>query len=395
MKRLSIIFVVVATIFSLCGCYDSKEIDETAYIIALGIDKNENPGYNYTFQFSAPLATMSSEGSKGGASSEHGENPTVRNIVITAPDFYTAKNMTNNFLSKTVDMSHLKLIVFSASVGQEGFLNHSQFMLREREVRPHTAVALAETTSEEYLKAVNPELEANTAKHYELMSLRSNNVYSPIKRLSDFVDELNSENGSSVLPVACASGKLKDNIKSDNGQHWVGLKDTEIKSQRAEMRGMGIVRNGQPVGILDGDFAMLYNILKKDIKSCTVTLKNPHYDNLFLTFRLNILHPAEYSVDITKKPCRILVSQGFDIQFFGGGLPEGFSSFEELYDYADRVITKKISSYFYEISRNQRADIMKIGDRFKSKFLTNENWKSFNWENTFQAAEFGVNVYFS
>ncbi len=394
MKILSLVLAFIIPL-SLCGCYDSKEIDETAYIIALGIDKAADSGFSYTFQFSAPLATMSSEGSTGGAESESKENPTVRNIVISAPDFYTAKNLTNNFLSKTVDMSHLKLIVFSASVDQDGFLEHSQFMLHEREVRPHTAVALATTTAEEYLKSINPELEANTAKYYELMSLRSNNVYSPTKRLSDFVDEISSEGGISCLPIASLGSSSSPLPNQSKSSQWVSLGDTKVKSQKAEMRGMAIFKNGQPTAAVDGDLAMIYNILRRDIKSCVITLKNPHLDDSFVSFRLNIPHACEYSLDRAKKPCRIKISQGFDIEFFGGNLPSGFSSYDELFSFADHAITQKVTAYFYQLSRSHHADIMKISDCFKKSFWSAENFLSSDWEDIFASAEFDVNIYFT
>ncbi len=388
------IFLAFVLSFSLCGCYDSKEIDETAYIIALGIDKAGSSGFNYTFQFSAPLATTNHEGGGGEKEGDSKENPTVRNVVINAPDFYTAKNLTNNFLSKTVDMSHLKLIVFSASVDQNGFSQHSQFMLREREVRPHTAVALSTATAEEFLKSINPELEANTAKYYELMSLRSNNVYSPTKRLSDFVDEISSESGVSCLPTASPGGVAQPSAIQSSANGWISIGDTNIKSQKALMQGMAVFKKGQPAAVLDGNFAMIYNILNRDIKSCIITLKNPRLKDSFLSFRLNIPHPAEYSLDNTKKPCHIKISQGFDIEFFGNNLPSGFSSYDELFSFADRSITQQISEYFYELSRGCRADIMKIGDSFKKSFLTSEKFLTSSWESMFTSAEFDVDICF-
>lgn len=394
MKKLSSIFLIFVIAVSLCSCYDDREIDETAYIIALGIDKGESGGFSYTFQFSAPLATMDGEGSKGGAESKDGENPTVRNIVITAPDFYTAKNMTNNFLSKSVDMSHLKLIVFSAAVDSDGFLSHSQFLLREREIRPHTAVALARNSAEEYLKSVNPELEANTAKYYELMSLRSNNVYSPTKRLSDFVDEINSQGGVSVLPIACTDAEVRQSTFDGGTGALVGIEHSEIKSDKSELRGMAIFKNGEVRSLADGSSAMLFNILNRDIKNCMLTFKNPYKAEDFFTLRLNIPHPAEYLVDNTKKPCLILVSQGFNLEFFGGALPDGFSSHTQLYAYAKSAISDKLSHYFYDLSRAHHADIMKIGDCFKRNFLTNKQWDSFDWDSVFQTAEFEINIYF-
>ena len=51
-KLLSALLVTILSAYLLCGCFDDREIDETAYIIALGIDKGEGNYYIYTFQFS-------------------------------------------------------------------------------------------------------------------------------------------------------------------------------------------------------------------------------------------------------------------------------------------------------------------------------------------------------
>lgn len=389
-------YLTLLSVLFLTGCYDSKEIDETAYLIALGIDTARDGGYAYTLQFSAPLATV--EGGGGGSGEKGGEeteNPTVRNIEVTAPDFYTAKNMVNNFLSKSVDMSHLKLIVFSKTVDQSGFLKHSQFLLREREIRPNTAVALAAGSAGSFLKAVNPELEANTAKHYELMSMHSNNVYSPTKRLSEFVDEINSPDGVSILPIA----RTKDTDGSeDNGSappdSWVSVNDTKISSERAELRGMAILKGGEVVCTDSGSMAMTYNLLTRAVKSCTIALKNPNSPSEIITFRLTVPQRASYKLDNTKKPCRITVSQGFDIEFFGGFLPRGFSSAEQLYSYARFALTQRFSEYFYDLSQIRKADIMEIGDCFKKQFLTDSQWQAADWNTIYETCEFNIDIHF-
>ena len=56
----------------LSGCYDLKEIDETAYIVALGIDKGKDKNFSYTFQFTSPLAIMAQ-----GSSEENPEESAV------------------------------------------------------------------------------------------------------------------------------------------------------------------------------------------------------------------------------------------------------------------------------------------------------------------------------
>ncbi|MBQ9737648.1 MAG: hypothetical protein IJV86_04540 [Clostridia bacterium] len=396
MKLSKALFLVFAMVVLCTGC-GGREIDETAYIIALGIDEGEKSGYTYTLQFSAPLETVEGKGAQAegkGKGEEKNENSTVRNVVIKAKDFYTARNMINNFMGKNVDMSHLKLIVFSKGLDGDGFLKHSQFLLREREVRPHTAVAASKSSAEEYIKSVRPELEANTAKYYELMSMQSNNVYSPSKRLSGFVDELLSDTGVAFLPIALTGSQSENGESAEGESMWVDIKDGVIESSRAELRGMAIFKDGELLTEADGDFAMIYNILSRGIKSCTLSLKNPYQKQHTISFRLRIPHQAEYSVDAQKKPCRILVTQGLGVEFLGGELPEGFSSYEDLYAYARSVLTERFTEYFYDLARGKRADIMKIGNSRKARLLTEAEWKPEEWEKTFEGAEFVVNVYF-
>ncbi len=394
MKRSKAIGVLIIAATFLCGCYDSREVDETAYIIALGIDDNEENGYTYTIQFSAPLESVSGEGGASGSATEgeENENSTVRNVVIKAKDFYTAKNMTNNFMGKNVDMSHLKLIVFSNKIDKDGILKHSQFLLREREIRPHTAVAVSEGSAEKYIKSVKPELEANTAKYYELMSKKSNNVYSPTKRLSHFVDELLSETGVSFLPIARISSQKQLTQQSDKESMLVDTQSAMIESKRAELRGMAIFRNGKIVAEDEGDFAMIYNILSRSIKECTVSLKNPYEPDEIVSFKIVVPGKAFYSVDKEASPCRINVSQTLDVELLGGTLPDGFSTPEELFEYTDNVITQRFTEYFYDLSRGKRADIMKIGDCVKAQMVTDAEWNASKWEKQFESASFRIDV---
>lgn len=389
---LSVLLVLILPVL-LCGCYDSREIDETAYLIALGIDAAEGGGFTYTLQFSAPLATVEGGGG-GGGSGEEEKNSTVTNLSISAPDFYTARNMTNNFLSKNINMSHLKLIVFSNKVDEHGFLNHSRFLLREREIRPHTAVAVTLGGAKEYLEAVNPQLEANTAKYYELMSLRSNNVYSPNKRLSEFVDEIRSADGISVLPVAHAGEKSGDQNPVATPDLLVNASDLDVKAKGAGLQGMAIFKNGRIISVDTGNGGMLYNIITHGINNCTISLKNPYKETEILTFGINIPEAAAYKIDNKKKPCRIAVSQGFDVEFFGGALPTGFGDKNQVYAFLKGTVQDAFSKFFYDLSRNKKADILNIDRYFRMQQPTDNPGKTNNWEGIFETAEFEFNIDF-
>ncbi len=396
MKNKFILLLFFLLIPTLSGCYDDKEIDETAYIIALGIDKGDNENYSYTFQFSSPLSL--SNGESGEGSSQEGsekqgksdENSTVSNLVIDAPDFYIAKNMTNNFLSKNVDMSHLKLIVFSSQIDAGGVEDHSQLLLHEREIRPHTAIAVAVTSAGEYIENVNPELESNTSKYYELMSLRSNNVYAPAKRLHDFVDDMAAKNSDSVLPIA-VNGKELKNFPSDNSiSGWITPHSSQISSSHSVLSGMAIFKDGKLSGAMDGDSAMIFNILNRSIKNCTITVASQSSPDETLSFRLTVLEPAAYNTDIENNS--ISVSQNFQLEFLGLRLPQGYHSFDELYAYTQKILTQRIQDFLNDISRSKKADILDIRNHLRLRFATWEEWNNFDWDSFYQKAKFVVNI---
>lgn len=405
MKKVLAFVVSAALMLLQSGCYDSREIDETAYIIAIGIDGEDGGGYKYTFQFAAPLA-ISGEGGGGesGGGEKEGEdtgmadakNPGVKNTVVKAADFYVARNMLNNFLSKNIDMSHLKMIVFSAKIDDDAFVRHSRLLRREREVRPHTVVAVAKTSAEEFLRCVNPELEANTAKYYELMSLRSNNIYAPSKRLHEFADELSSE-GSSVLPLALVSdSKSSDEVKEATADMkkdgWVKSDGDWLSSSKSELRGMMVFKDGNALGEMDGDSALVYNILRRDIEQFTISIESRYKKEQLLTFDVTLPSAAHYAVCEKDGKYTIRIQQEMTPRFVGDGLPEGYRSKAELTADFCTAAEKQIESFMYTTARKYGADIMQTGNCLKKKSLTTKEWEKLDWRNKYKDAVFSVSV---
>lgn len=396
MKKLKLVTLTVCMLLPVLfgGCFDNREIDETAYIIAIGIDRSDKSDYTYTFQFSKPVSGGSPEGGESGGGGEgQSANKSVTNITVTAPDFYIAKNMTNNFLAKNIDMSHLKMIVFAKDIDPSGLSRHSQFLLREREIRPHTAVAVATQTAKEYIESVSPDLEANTAKYYELMALRSNNLYAPDKTLSDFVDEISTHGKASALPLASVAEKDSSQTEpnTDKGL-WVGSESAVLAAKQSDFRGMAIFKDGVMCGIMDGDAAMLYNILAKNIRNAVVTVRSPFNQADTFSFRISVNDPAAYTINNSTTPCRISVSQELDIEFLGSRVPAGFESTEQLFAFVRSIVESEMTNFFADISNNKRADILNIGDHFKKNFITQQQWEDANWSKIYETAKFDVDI---
>ena len=179
---------------SLTSCYDDREIEETAFVVALGLD-DAGDQTQYTFQFSNPLATGQNSGSGEGGDSE---NPTVISVTATASNIYEAMIEANNKLGKNPSLSHLKLICFSTSAGSRSARLCGE-LLDIQDVRSDVKVCMAEN-AEEYLNGVRTDLEMSTARYYELL-FSKNNPQIPSVNLRAFAERISSNASDAYLPV--------------------------------------------------------------------------------------------------------------------------------------------------------------------------------------------------
>ena len=252
MKRIALVLIFtlyVPLVFS--SCYDSKEIDETGYVIALGI----NNGL-FTFQLASPLKML-----EGGDNNEEkgteppkdkdiyvikGENSTVVNLSVKSENIYEALAILNNRLSKKVDLSHLKIVVFSKYVAQNGIKEYIDFLQNQREIRPNTNLAVAENP-QSFLTKLKPQLEMSTAKYYELTNKTYNNNFSVTKTIREFLNEI--PNGTTVLPVGT---------------------DTEFRGM-VFLKDYRIIKEGTP------EECTIYNILSGSTESYYINIDNKEY----------------------------------------------------------------------------------------------------------------------
>lgn len=179
---------------SLASCYDDREIEETAFVVALGLDDTGN-GIQYTFQFSNPLATGQNSGSAEGGDSD---NPTVISVTTAASNIYEAMIEANNKLGKNPSLSHLKLICFSTSAGSRSAQLCGE-LLDIQDVRSDVKICMAEN-AEEYLNGVRTDLEMSTARYYELL-FSKNNPQIPSVNLRAFAERIGSDASDAYLPV--------------------------------------------------------------------------------------------------------------------------------------------------------------------------------------------------
>ena len=104
-KIISIICILIITLISLTGCYDARGIEELAYATAIGLDVSDNKILSFTIQFSIP-----SSNSESGSS----QSSKTETISVDCTSINSGLSLINSYISKEINLSHVKLILYSA-----------------------------------------------------------------------------------------------------------------------------------------------------------------------------------------------------------------------------------------------------------------------------------------
>lgn len=203
MKK-KIILIIASVIFSvpiLSGCYDYKEPNDTAYIVAIGIDESDNEDiYNFTLQFARPSQIS------GGSSEEGGSGKDIIGFVnVDAPSIYTALNLANHAVSKTFTLSHTKIIVISDALAKKGIESFIECSGRSSDIRPSVFLCISNGDAQTYLKKIKPTIEINPVKYYRLIFENPNSSYIPKMNIWNVYFNMKSNTKQNTVPLVGVS----------------------------------------------------------------------------------------------------------------------------------------------------------------------------------------------
>ena len=182
-KKIIYILLSVTIMLTLSSCYDSTEVDDMIYVLAIGIDEINAPDNLYTFQAAVPL-NISSGVETGFAESE--EKTTVQNISVEAKDLFAALESANRKLAKEINVSHCKIVLFpdnsSVALIKDNIINIKNY----NEFSPDTLIAFCENKAIDYLDNISSPFEKNPARYYDIFFDKMFSLQSSSTKISDF-----------------------------------------------------------------------------------------------------------------------------------------------------------------------------------------------------------------
>ena len=419
MKKL--LFAVLA-VFLLSGCYDAKEPNNIAYVVAVGVDLSEDDGvYEYTIQF-AKTTQIS-----GGSSEEGGKEGSdiVEVINVKAPTVYSAVNIANQVVSKNFTLAHTKLIVISHEIAERGVRDLFDTFGRNSDIRPNIYIAVSTGSARDYLDSVKPIAEINPVSYYRLIFESERGGYVPRVLLKDFYFQIDDENKQNVLPLASVNEKNREKASSESENeeqknneleghkmevpkskvndkkfdfltktYYAGETEAE-KGNPSEVMGMAVFDGEKMIGIMDNTDSLIYNILQGSYKLSYISFYNEKTPEIPVTAAVIQQRMPKISVDTKGKLPVIKIKIFMEGQLISESTEnpaeKDISGTEKQ---LENETKEAIESFLLRTQKDFGVDIIGFGQYAKANFLTNAAYENYDWRTQYPNSEFEVSVSF-
>jgi len=266
MRKLALIMVCLSLL--LTGCWDYKEVDRLASVVAIGIDRI--PGSETIFL----TAQIASSENKGGSQEttkrqSGGQAYTVMNSE--GKSLFEALRNLNTQSTRRILISHCKLIVMGKVLAEMGIGEILDDLKRDREFRRTDWILTTDKTAKEILnKDIALEQVPATGVDLILQNLSEMGRVLPMN-CNDFFVQLNCESQVSFTPLA----QLEDidNQATSQLEKAVGRPlDSEGKPKTLTIEKTAVFKNLKMVGVLNDDDSRAQRWLVDSPKGGWITL---------------------------------------------------------------------------------------------------------------------------
>ncbi|WP_419887935.1 Ger(x)C family spore germination protein [Neobacillus niacini] len=393
------VLAILVLVSFLTGCWDRKELEQMSYAIAIGLDFAEGTdlkkrqAVDVTFQFSNPKLNIK------GATGQ--EDKSDRNIItLTAPDFITAKNTANSFVTRQISFSHAKTIVVSEELAKsEMFLRFISTALKEREVRRETNIIVSEGKASEFIKHNKPEMDIRPHKYYQFIIDRSVETglvpEASINRFFAITD------GDADLFLAI-TGSISEK-KGEKGFHeedqYIAGNVPKNGGNPVQLIGSAVFKEGKMIAKLTGEETRASLLLDNTskVEDMFVSFTDPLDKKYKVAVRVKKKTATDVKIKKRKGPPKIDVTVPIEIELL---------SVPSMVDYAGDTKNQRILKNWIakEIKKNMVPLIEKTQKEFKSEpfywslyvrplFSSTKEYEEWDWSNkNYPFAQIDVSV---
>lgn len=378
------------------GCWGSREPDETARILLIGLDKGKENVLTMTVLIDVPRSKAGSgnmdEGGKGGG------KPAMT-VSVESRTILTGLDMINSIVERRSTLNHLKAIIFSEELAREGLDRYMTPLMRFPEFRRTIFLAVSQGSARELLEGFQPLMENNPAKYVELLFNAQRYVgFIPFVQFHHFYNDLKS---LSVEPVCILVG-LSGAKHVRYQRQPQGVREGDFLAGqlprkgggKLEVLGSAVFRESKMVGVLNGTQTVILNMLRGWFFESLFAFSDPGRPDLFVVLKVEKERKPEIKVRLgTGGIPEIWVRVPLDAEIISIQSGINYERPEKL-PILEGVVNRRLEDLTEELVRKTqeefRADIFGFGFKARRLAATYPQWESMNWPELYPEARVSI-----
>lgn len=435
-KKTSLLLVILlAFSASSTGCWDRIELEDIAWVQAMGFDAGIDGYLATTVQIGIPHSLRSSTVAGGGP----GGDPEYLTVTVHSKTALEALDLISTNLGRRVSLEHTQLFLFGEDFARSGLRSLAGALDRYREVRGSALVAVAKGRAEDLLRINTSPLEVSPSRF--IQTVLQQHIYTGLFKAATLArDFVNLTESSSVAPAVpllgisadfeppgnqSGTGGQGNQLESNPGEQYPstpqlgerlepgdvppGLINPEGGATHGEggvipktgggpvsFLGLAVFRGDKMVGTLSAEEARAVLAVHGDLERASFAVPDPEKPD-----------EVKYSLGFTVQSASSRVSvrrTGEDVELdVKVNLEVSYVSPKTQTDYTDPrmvyVAEGALASYFKTVldgaiqkTQDMGADVFGFGRRVKMTFLTWPEFEAFEWPNRYKDARIATSV---
>ncbi|TQR99486.1 Ger(x)C family spore germination protein [Paenibacillus ottowii] len=254
MRKVAVLCCLLLCSVLLGGCWDRREVNDVAFVMGTGLDK-EGDQYRITMQIALP-GQLGSSGSTGGGGGTRGTKSYYLESK-TGPSFRGAIAEEQREVSRTLNYSHRRVLLFGEALAREGISKMMDVIARIPQNRLSSLIVITKGSAMEMLQADAP------IEQYPAEMIRELN-FSYMKEPRSVKLLMNSILLDGIDPVVPVMSLVKNGPAS--------LKDRKTNIQ---IDGLAVFRQDRVTGIIDNHLSRFLLLGMEQAKETEIFVTPP------------------------------------------------------------------------------------------------------------------------
>lgn len=388
-KYLFILALILIILYAFSSSYSYDNIDNLAYVIAMGIDSTETGKIKVSYQFTDTSA-FSSDGNSG-------DNSSIINTV-EANSIESATNLLNSYIGKNINLAHCKVIVFSEKIAEAGLSDYIYSLINDSQIRPNSNIVISRCEAKNYMENSVSQYEKILTKYYDVFPNSADYTgYIADITLGEFFNQMQDKTGNPVAILGGINTETSSEAGSDTTDSYILANESTIVGERkTENIGLAVFKQDKLVGELTALETLCHSIITNESDSFLVSIPNPKDSQTIIDLSTNEYKKPKIQVDVSSGSPYITIDiylfvKVLSIDTNADYLDDAFLS--TIADTTNNYLSARISEYLYKTSKEFKTCIDDFDKHAVSKFFTNTQWDNYDWNSKYADAFFDVNVH--